>query len=94
MSMPRFSAKRDANEQEIVDAARQLGWWLTKLDTPCDWLGAFRGVWFPIEIKGEHGTLTAAQKKFHREAYQRGASVLTWVDVDDVMIDSKARQSA
>jgi len=94
MTMPRYAARRDANEPQLVTFARALGWWLTKLDEPCDWLGCRRGVWYPIEVKTEDGELTAKQQIFHREAFKRGARVLIWKSTDDVLRDSNARQSA
>lgn len=94
MSMPKYAAKRDANEPEVIKFARRLGWGLWKLDEPCDWLGCRRGTWYPIEIKGEDGTLTANQQIFHRDAFNMGAQVLVWKSTDDVLRDSQARRSA
>lgn len=94
MGMPKYAARRDGNEQKLVKFAERLGWWLTKLDEPCDWLGCRRGVWFPIEIKSEDGTLTAKQQIWHRDAFNRSAPILVWRSTDDVLKDSQAKRSA
>lgn len=94
MTMPRYAAKRDANEPELAEYARCLGWMLTKLDEPCDWLGLHRGVWYPIEIKTEHGQLTAKQQMFHVDAHKRNGRILIWRTKDDVDRDSGARRTA
>lgn len=99
MSMPRHAARRDSNEQALISLAERLGWWLTKLDTPCDFLGCRRGVWFPIEIKrpereNHADEFTPQQKIFHVDAFRRGARVLVWRTESDVMADSGARPSA
>lgn len=92
--MPKYAAKRDANEPELVSFARRLGWQLWKLDEPCDWLGCRRGVWWPIEIKTGDGELTQNQKIFHRDAFNLGARVLVWRNTSDVLADSGAKESA
>lgn len=94
MGMPKYGARRDDNEPEVVKFARRLGWALWKLDEPCDWLGCRRGVWYPIEIKTEDGKLTTKQKIFHRDAFNMGAQVLVWKSTDDVLRDSYARVTA
>lgn len=94
MSMPKYAGRRDSNESELIAYAERLGWWLTKLDEPCDWIGCRRGVWFPIEIKTATGDLTAKQQIFHTDAFKRGAPILIWKTIDDVLAASNARQSA
>ena len=85
----RRAAKRDANEAAIIKTARLCGWFLTKLDTPCDWLGWFRGNWRPIEIKTKAGRLTKAQREFFSECISRNAPVLVWRSETDVVEASK-----
>lgn len=94
MGMPKYAARRDANEQPLIKLAERLGWRLWKLDVPCDWLGCRRGVWHPIEIKSEDGTLTPDQQVFHAEAFRCGATVLVWKTPEDVLAASQARASA
>ncbi len=89
MSLNRYAARRDANEQELIAEARKLGWWLIPLSRPVDWLGYWRGVWLPIEIKSGSGTLTEAQETFIELADARGAPVLIWRTLDDVVECSK-----
>ena len=98
----RRAAKRDANEPEIVCAAQKMGWWMTYLNEPGDWLGFHPVVtapWFAlIEIKRPDGPkggksrnrLTKTQTIFHLEAQDRGAKILLWKDYHDV-IDSTNR---
>lgn len=95
----RRAARRDRNETPLVSLARHLGWWLTKLDQPCDWLGSFRGKWHAIEIKdpsveGHANEYTEKQRKWHAEAKDRGARVLIWRTADDVIAASKSSMSA
>lgn len=99
MSMPKYAARRDNNESPLVLLAQRLGWWLTKLNEPCDWLGWRRGQWHAIEIKnpdceGHADEFTAKQLQFHVEAAKRGAQVLIWRTDDDVLQSSNARNSA
>lgn len=94
MTIHRYAARRDANDFDLVAAARKLGWWLTPLDTPCDYLGWHAQLgWRPIEIKlpagprggHSHSKLTKAQVAFHAEAHRRNAQVLVWRTVDDII---------
>lgn len=81
----RRAARRDQNEPSLIAAARQLGWLMVRLDTPCDWLGHLRGCWWPIECKGARGRYTPAQQVFLSQAKRHGAAVLTWRTLDDVL---------
>ena len=55
MSLARHAKRRDANDLELKACADKLGWFLTALDYPCDYLGLFmeHGIarWYPIEIR-------------------------------------------
>jgi hypothetical protein len=99
MTMPRYAARRDAVEPELVTFARRIGWELWKLDKPCDWLGLRRGVWFPIEIKdpgvrNHADAFTVSQRLFLADVAARGGRVLVWYSKEDVMADSNARATA
>jgi hypothetical protein len=97
VSLNRFAKRRDANDLEIKRLAERLGWFLTALDVPCDYLGLFRGRWQPIEIKRPAGPrggltdrkLTSSQKSWHAAVATRGAKVLVWRTVEDVVRDSR-----
>lgn len=89
-AMPKYAARRDENEEALVKTARQLGWWMLMLTTPCDWLGWHpkRG-WQPVEIKSEKGQYTKDQQTFIASAAFYGAPVITWRNIDDVIRDSQ-----
>ena len=55
--------RRDANEQEIVDALMQVGAVVFRLSAPgCpDLLVGWQGRWLPMEVKSATGTLTPLQ---------------------------------
>lgn len=66
MSLNRYAAKRDANEQEIIDALERVGADVTQLDEPADLLVDFRGTWHLLEVKvSERSKLTDKQANFH-----------------------------
>lgn len=93
MTIFRRAARRDANEKELVTAARAVGIRLWQLDTPCDWLALINGMWWPVEIKlpqgprggKSHSDLTPDQKQFVADAENAGGQVLIWRTVDDVL---------
>lgn len=87
MSIKRYDAKRDANEPEIVAAARQLGVRLWQLDEPCDWMVLIGGVMYPAEIKSETGKLTPKQAIFRREVLDAGGTYITWRSVSEMIAD-------
>lgn len=85
MIMPRYAAKRDANDLEIASEAIKMGWWLTKIDTPADYLGHLRGRWHVIEIKVEGEKVRSkAQKIFHRDAMLNRATILIWHNLHEM----------
>lgn len=49
--MPRYSAKRDVAEPEVVTALEGAGFSVQRLDTPVDLLVGFRGRCWLIEVK-------------------------------------------
>lgn len=96
MSLPRYAKRRDNNESPIEEAAEKLGWWLIQTDQPGDFIGWFRGRWEIIEVKdpnvqGHAKEFTPSQQKFHEHAKQRGAKVLVWREVQDVINSTRAR---
>jgi hypothetical protein len=51
MALSRHSNQRDGNEKTIVDALRELGASVVRMDTPCDLLVGYRGKNYLIEVK-------------------------------------------
>jgi len=99
MTMPRYAARRDNNEPEVIAFAKLIGWRLWSLGKPCDWLGLRRGAWHTIEVKnpnqeGHADEYTPDQRKFMAEVAACGGRVLVWRTKEDVMQDSGARASA
>jgi len=68
MSMPKYAAKRDATEPEIVKVLRSCGFSVYLLDTPVDAIVGFRGRMWLVECKtGKTGygkNLNKAQSDF------------------------------
>jgi len=62
----RYGNRRDANEQEIVDALEAIGATVYRLDRPCDLLVGYRAHNFLIEVKAPTGRLTRGQREFMR----------------------------
>ena len=61
----RYDAKRDENEQEIVDALRAVGASVLLIDD-IDLIVGFRGVNYLLEVKTATGKLNKKQEKFFR----------------------------
>ena len=68
MSIKRFSARRDANERGVIQALHRVGARVLKMDA-VDLLVLFRGKLFMLDVKTEHGTLTANQKQLIGESW-------------------------
>lgn len=88
MPIPRFAAKRDRNEPEIIRALEKVGAIVTQLSQPgvFDLLVGFRGVLYLLEVKDKGGSLTDAQIEFHRRYSQDGGYPLFVVwNVDDAL---------
>ncbi len=66
----RRAAKVDRNQQEIVDALRQIGASVYPLHFAgkgiADLIVGFRGHNFLLEVKSERGRLNASKRTFHR----------------------------
>lgn len=66
MPIPRFAARRDANEQDIIEALVAAGASVQPLSIKgvCDLLVGFQGVNYLIEVKADKGKLTDEQISF------------------------------
>ena len=64
--VPRYDARRDANEPEIVEALEAVGAKVLRLDD-VDLLVAFRGNMYLLEVKTPQGRLNKKQAAFFRE---------------------------
>ncbi len=87
MSIKRWDAKRDANEGPIIEAAKNLGVRVWRLDEPCDCMVLIGGRMYPAEIKSEAGELTEKQVIFRREVLDAGGTYITWRSVDEMISD-------
>ena len=72
MSVHRYSAKRDANEPEIIKALTQAGASVQKLSDSGvpDLLVGLRGKTFLLEIKAGRNGLNDVQKTWHNEFWR------------------------
>lgn len=52
VSMPRYAARRDQTEPDIVSALEGIGAKVERLDQPCDLLVNFRGAIHLLEVDG------------------------------------------
>jgi|HubBroStandDraft_6_1064221.scaffolds.fasta_scaffold506638_2 hypothetical protein len=87
MSLNRYAARRDANDNEIARAAEKLGWFLIQSKEPCDYWGCLkcRCLWAPVEIKTTTGRLTDNQRSFKAQCELFGMPYLVWRSIDDVI---------
>jgi hypothetical protein len=86
LTLNRYAKRRDANEHELVVAARKLGaiWvYSGPLDGWCFDNGW--GAWTPVEVKRRKGKYTDAQKSFLALCEAKRARVWTWRTMDDVL---------
>lgn len=93
MSMPKYAGRRDANESDLLKAARLLGA-MWEQQGPLDGWLLWRGVWTPVEIKTSKGTYTDAQVLFLARCKERNAPVWTLRTVEDVYRHLGAIQTA
>jgi hypothetical protein len=82
--------KSDANQKQIVETLRCMGVFVFDLHgigKGCpDLLLAYRGKWYPTEIKTANGKINEAQEKFiTRAADIAGVSVLILRSVDQAI---------
>ena len=65
MSLPRYAARTDANQQEIVDALKKIGCSVEIIGLPVDLLVGYRAKTYLIEVKRPgHKPRTKKQKDF------------------------------
>lgn len=98
MSINRWDAKRDANENALVALAEQIGARWVQAPPLDGWVG-WRGKWFPCEIKdpsreGHKDEFTAKQITFRARAKLAGLPFWTWRTERDVLESLGARVSA
>lgn len=93
MSLNRYAARRDANENELVTAARQIGAQWEQAGPLDGWIG-WRGAWVPVEIKTAKGKYTDEQILFLGRCKQHGTPVHTWRTLIDVLNSLNATQTA
>jgi len=86
--------RRDVNEPELVKLARALGAQMERIHEPCDWLCGYRGLWTPVEVKTEDGTLTDGQEKFRERCVTYRTPFWVWRGESDVLRCLMARRSA
>lgn len=88
MPIPRFAAKRDRNEPEIIKALEKVGAIVTQISQQgvFDLLVGFRGVLYLLEVKDKGGSLTDAQIEFHRK-YSQDGGYQVWIvwSVDEAL---------
>lgn len=93
MSLNRYAARRDGNENELVTALRALGaLWVQ--EGPLDGWAFWRGAWIPVEIKTAKGKYTESQVQFLIRCQERQAPVWTWRNLGDVYRCLGAKVSA
>ena len=64
MPMPRYNAKRDENEIDIVNTLKDFGADVFRIHAPCDLLVGYGGITHTVEVKTRKGKLTKGQKLF------------------------------
>jgi len=85
MSVHRFAARRDANEDELVKVAEKLGAWVI-YGPPLDfWLWHAKTGFVPVEVKSRRGQYTQAQKRFLYQCQLNRAPAFLWRCQDDVL---------
>lgn len=86
MSLPKYAAKRDANESEIITALKAVGATVVQISAAgCpDLLIGYRGATYLCETKARKGKLTPAQIAWH-EGWD-GNRVIVVRSVQDALI--------
>ena len=64
MTLNRYATRRDATEQLIVRALRNLGFHCCLINQPFDCLASRAGVLYAVEFKSRKGNLTPAQRAY------------------------------
>lgn len=83
MSMPKYAAKRDYAEPEVVRTLQELGFSVWRLDQPVDLLLGFRGDLWLAEVKTGKAKFNANQVKFVAE--WRGKPVIKLTSSQDAI---------
>jgi Holliday junction resolvase len=83
MSMPRYNAKRDYAEKEVVRTLQELGFSVWRLDQPVDLLIGFRGDIWLAEVKTGRAKFNDNQVKFMAE--WRGRPVIKLTSSQDAI---------
>jgi len=78
-----YANKRDKAEADIVDALRQAGCSVVRMDKPCDLLVGHRRATYLVEVKTGKGKLTDSQSDFTKT--WKGSPVFIIRDVDGVL---------
>lgn len=98
---PRYT-KHDANQQEIVDDLRRLGFFVLDLADVggrvldlfvCGHVGGSEWLWLAVEIKTSAGRLTAKQKEFF-ETWPDVPAIVAQTTEDVLMWYTRAREEA
>ena len=76
--IPRYDARRDSNEKEIVDALKAVGASVERLDV-IDLLCGYRGINYLLEVKTPDGALNEKQSDWIR-AWNGGIYIVRTVD--------------
>lgn len=84
----RSTGTPDANQAEIVLSLEKIGCLVWDMEKPVDLLVEFRGLFVPLEVKTEKGTLTPAQEKFFRKT--KGPAFVVRDHVEAVMAVQRA----
>lgn len=84
MTLPRFAARRDDGEADIIEALEALGFHVEPMSEAGlpDLLLSRAGRWYTAECKSRHGRSTKAQVKFTERAR---AAVPIFRSVEDVL---------
>lgn len=95
MSLNRYAKKVDANKADLLAVFERVGGaWFE--GGPLDGWAAFRGEWFPVEIKNPKGKnrLQPSQVKFIAECRANNAPVWIWRTEDDIYACTGAMRTA
>jgi hypothetical protein len=86
VSLNRYAARRDANEDALVSLVEELGGYFVKSGPLDGWL-FHRGSWRPVEVKNPKGRdrVTRSQEIFIGQCVHIGAPHLVWHDEEDVL---------
>jgi hypothetical protein len=84
VSLNRYAARRDANENELIACAESMGANIV-IAGPLDFWVGHRGKWVPCEAKDPKGKLTPYQANFLQRCETFRLPVYVWRNVGDVL---------